>query len=69
MAITADGGKITQGLFEGLAEADADIFHSVVIINLNIAGGLQREVKKPCTVSRVSIWSKKGTPVLMSAFP
>jgi len=46
MGITMNTGFIAQGLGKGLAKADADIFHSMMVIDMGIALCLHREVKK-----------------------
>ena len=46
MGIAMDTGFIAQGLGKGLTKADADIFHSMMVIDMGIALCLHREVKK-----------------------
>ena len=54
---------------KGFSKADAHVFDGVMVIDIEIAAGLEVEVKKPKRVNEVSIWSKNGMPVWMSPTP
>src|SRR3989338_8190014 len=45
-AVTPDAAKIPQGLFQGLAQADAKILNRVVCVNLRVSGGADGKIKK-----------------------
>ena len=42
MAVAADAGPIAQGLAHGLPQADADVLDRVMLIDVQIALGLDR---------------------------
>ncbi len=44
VAIAADARLVAQGLFHGTAQTDADVFDRVVLIDLQIAGRLDRQI-------------------------
>ena len=43
MAVAADAGLVAQRLLQRLAEADADVFDRVVLIDVEVALGLDRQ--------------------------
>ncbi len=57
MAVAANGAAVAEGLFERLAQADAEIFDGVVVIHLGVAGGVDGEIEKTMN-------SKKGQHVI-----
>jgi hypothetical protein len=54
---------LSQGGAKGFAQGETDIFNSMMIVNLDVARGVDGQVKKPCRVNSSNIWLRKGTPV------
>jgi hypothetical protein len=46
-SVTGNATQVTQGGSDGLAEADADILDTVVIINVGVAFGNHSQIEKP----------------------
>ena len=44
LTVAGDAALIAQGLGEGLAQADADILHTVVIVHMGVTVALDRQV-------------------------
>ena len=47
VAVAADAGFVAQGLPQRLAEANADVFDRVVLVDVQVALGLDRQVEQP----------------------
>ena len=47
VAIAADAGFVAEGLLHRLAQADADVLDRVVLIDVQIALGLDRQIESP----------------------
>ena len=45
LAVAADAGAVAQGLADGLAQADAHVLDRVVLIDLQVAGGLDGQIE------------------------
>ena len=45
MAVAADAGPVAQGLAHGLAQADAHVLDRVVLIDVQVAAGLDRQIE------------------------
>ena len=69
MPVADDGFAFAQRFGERQAQTDADVFDRVVGVDFQVAGCFYLEVKEPVDGERVSMWSRKGTPVLSSALP
>ena len=60
-----DAFLVAQRLVEGLAQRNADVFHRVVLVDIQIAVACaDSRSKAPCRVNSSSMWSKKRMPVL-----
>jgi hypothetical protein len=46
VAVATDTGFVAEGLGEGFAEDDADVFDGVVVVNMVVAGGLEFQVEE-----------------------
>ena len=46
MAVAADARLVAQGLAQGLAEADADVLDRVVLVDVQVALGVDRQIDR-----------------------
>ena len=69
VAGAVDAAAVAERLRDRLAERDADVLDGVVLIDVEVAGGLQRRSKPPCRVTSSSMWSKNRMPVETSYRP
>ena len=57
-----------SGLLQRLAQADADVFHRVVLVDVQVAFGAHREIdRRVLGEERQHVVRRKPTPVAMSA--
>jgi len=60
-----DAAAVAEGLVEQLAEDDANVLDAVVLIDVEIAVGLEIEVEARVWRTASSMWSRKRIPVEM----
>ena len=69
MAVAIDARLVTHRLFERLAERDADVFHRVVRVDVQVTLRMHRDVHHAMPRELVEHVVRKGTPVCRSALP
>jgi hypothetical protein len=63
IGITGDALHVAERLLHRLAERDADVLSGMVVVDVQVALGIDREIDAEWRASRSSIWSRKPIPV------
>ena len=69
VGIAGDAAHVAERLLDGLAERDADILGGVVVVDMQVARGLDVMSIREWRASRSSMWSRKPIPVAIDGAP
>jgi small neutral amino acid transporter SnatA (MarC family) len=63
VAVTANALFVAHCFGKGLTQRDADIFHRVMGVDMQVAMGFNVQIDQAVTAIWSSMWSRKGIPV------